>query len=84
MKILGDECSKPLLLQEAAQTEEELDRAISAMEVSCIENLRYRGRRPCHPEKAEQDGLRHLCDALEDHSASEVQTLRIGAKVNAD
>ena len=51
------------------QTEEELDRAIRAVEVSCVENLRYRGTDPAILKKLSEMGYRHLCDAFEDHSA---------------
>lgn len=51
------------------QTQEEVDEAISAMAVSCVENLRYGGTDPVILNRLCQIGFRHLCDALEDEQA---------------
>lgn len=47
------------------ETPEEVQRAINAMDVSCVENLRYRGDDPEILETLCRMGYRHLCDALE-------------------
>ena len=49
-------------------TSEEVERAILAMEVSCIENLRYGGNDPTILKRLSDMGYRHLCDECEDQS----------------
>jgi len=48
------------------QTTAELDEAVLAMEISCIENLRYGGTDPEILKRLRDRGLSHLCDALEE------------------
>ena len=47
------------------ETAEEVERAIKAMDASCVENLRYRGKDPTILKRLCDMGYRHLCDALE-------------------
>ena len=49
-------------------TSEEIERAILAMEVSCIENLRYGGNDLAILKRLSDMGYRHLCDECEDQS----------------
>ena len=46
-------------------TPDEVDRAIRAMDVSCVENLRYRGTDPDIRARLHDMGLGHLCDTHE-------------------
>ena len=46
------------------ETSEELDQAIAAMEVSCVENIRYGGNDSTILKRLCEMGYRHLCDAL--------------------
>jgi hypothetical protein len=43
---------------------QELDQAISAMAVSCVEALRYAGDDPAMLKRLEDTGMRHRCDKL--------------------
>ena len=47
------------------ETAEEVERAIRAMNISCVENLRYRGRDPAILERIRSMGMGHLCDTIE-------------------
>jgi len=47
------------------ETADEVERAIRAMDVSCVENLRYRGSDPAILERLRALGKGHLCDAVE-------------------
>ena len=47
------------------QTEVELDRAIRAIQVSCVQNLQYRGSDPAILKRLSEMGFGSLCDALE-------------------
>ena len=47
------------------ETPEEVEQAIRAMNVSCVENLRYRGTDPAILKRLDDMGKGHLCDALE-------------------
>lgn len=47
------------------ETQEEVEMAITAMDVSCVQNLRYRGDDPAILEKLQAMGYGHLCDVLE-------------------
>ncbi len=51
------------------QTQEEVEEAISAMAVSCVENLRYAGNDPVILNSLCEMGYRRLCDVLEDEQA---------------
>ena len=51
------------------QTPEEVDEAIAAMSVSCVENLRYGGRDPEILRRLCEMGYRHLCDTLSTNQA---------------
>jgi RNA-directed DNA polymerase len=47
------------------ETPDEVQQAIRAMNVSCVENLRYRGTNPAIVKQLHDMGKGHLCDALE-------------------
>jgi hypothetical protein len=47
------------------ETPEEIDQAIAAMEISCVENLRYAGDDPAILKRLCELGWRHLCDAFD-------------------
>jgi hypothetical protein len=46
------------------ETPDEVQQAIRAMNVSCVENLRYRGTNPAIVKQLHDMGKEHLCDAL--------------------
>jgi hypothetical protein len=46
----------------------EVERAIKAMEVSCVENIRYDGSDPRISKKLSGQGLGHLCDPVDGDS----------------
>jgi hypothetical protein len=61
----GNECRTHCFFRRQPETRQELESAITAMEVSCVDNLRYGGDDPIILETLCDRGLRHLCDVFE-------------------
>jgi hypothetical protein len=61
----GETTSRHCIFYRRPETREELDQAVMAMNVSCVENLRYRGTDPVVLKRLRRLGLGHLCDALD-------------------
>jgi hypothetical protein len=59
----GTETYSHCIFERQPETLDEVDRAIQAMHVSCVENLRYRGTDPAILQRLAQLGMAHLCDA---------------------
>lgn len=64
--LLGTNAQSHCFFAQQPQTSEELDQAINALEVSCIENIRYSGSDPAILKRLCEMGYRHLCDVFED------------------
>jgi hypothetical protein len=61
----GTETYIHCIFHQQPETPDELDRAIEAMHISCVENLRYRGTDHAILERLAQRGMAHLCDAID-------------------
>lgn len=58
----GDYLSSHCIFVRQPETPDEVEQAIRAMDVSCVQNLRYRGINPVILNRLRQMGMAHLCD----------------------